>query len=172
MTFEGHLVACRQELVAYCRHLLWEKRELEDAVQDVVLCAFREFTSFTGGSFKRWLFAIATNVVFNLNRKRRSRPVPPVEPVDAAVELGLEEAYDAILKDPSRALSTLDEPLRSCLEQLNDSERAIFLLRSIVELKYQEIAEALAVPVGTVMGTLSRARIKLRKLLAERSHAM
>ena len=172
MQFEALLAPCRHELVAYCRHLLWEKRELEDAVQDVVLCAFREFPSFAGGSFKRWLFAIATHVVFNLNRKHRARPVPAVEPADPAAELGLEEAYDAVLKNPSRALAALDEPLKSCLEQLSDSERAVFLLRSIAELKYQEIAEALSLPIGTVMGTLSRARIKLRKLLAERAHAM
>jgi RNA polymerase sigma-70 factor (ECF subfamily) len=171
--FEAQLSELRRELVPYCRHLLWAKRELEDAVQEVVFQALRSQPRFSGGDLKRWLFRVATNTVYNLNRKHRDRPVESVDrPQEISMQIGLEETYEEILRDPSRVPENLDGALRSGLESLNDSERAVMLLRSICEFKYHEIADVLSIPIGTVMGTLARARAKIREHLAERLNAV
>ena len=56
----------------------------------------------------------------------------------------------------------LDEELVAALQKLNDAERAVLLMRAIGDLRYREIAECLGVPLGSVMGNLSRARQKMR----------
>jgi RNA polymerase sigma-70 factor (ECF subfamily) len=169
--FITHAEACRSELFALCRALLWEKGDLEDAVQEVLIQALRAYPRFEAGTnFKRWFFRVATLTIYNLNRKRR--PVPSLSPEPEAersfeAELLLEDSYDSVLKDPDRIVSSLGEPLRRSMENLNETERAVFLLRGLGDLKYSDIAEALDIPIGSVMGNLARARTKLRKSLAE-----
>jgi RNA polymerase sigma-70 factor (ECF subfamily) len=173
--FLRDLEACRHELVAFCRSLLWRKGDLEDALQEVLLQATRAFPRFREGTrFKAWLFRVAAHTVWNLNRKGRGRAperaAPPDDPPDPDVELRLEEAYESILKEPERVLSSLGGELRRAVGLLNETERTVFLLRSLCDLKYQEIAETLEMPLGSVMGNLGRARAKLRKALVEFSH--
>src|SRR5207249_1950763 len=103
--------------------------------------------------------------------KRRPAPSPRPKPESSEMniddELRLEDSYDGVLKDPERIVSSLGQPLRRSMEHLNETERAVFLLRGLGDLKYQDIAEALEIPIGSVMGNLARARTKLRKSLAE-----
>lgn len=173
MDFTDLLESCRSELLAYCRHLVWRREDLDDALQEVVLQAFKAFPRFSAGDFKRWLFQVATNTVYNLNRKRRDAPVDSPEPAaDMGIQLELEEAYEAVLRDPQGALDRFGGSVREAVEKLSHNERAVFLLRSICDFKYQEIASTLSIPIGSVMGHLARARSKLRRHLAERRHAM
>lgn len=171
--FARELEACRTELVSFCRSLLWKKADLEDALQEVLLQAVKAFPRFVPGTrFKSWLFQVATNTVFNLNR-RRGAGAPAVRETaaeDPESELRLEEAYEAVLKDPARVVAALGSELRRAVENLNEIERTVLLLRSVCDLKYQEIADALGIPLGSVMGNLGRARAKLRKSLVEYSH--
>ncbi len=169
--FVALISAVRGELLALCRSLLWEKGDLEDAVQEVLVQAIRAYPRFEAGTnFKRWFFRVATLTIYNLNRKRRPAPRAAQEPdaeMSIEAELRIEDNYDSVLKDPDRIVSSLGEPLRRSMERLNDTERAVFLLRGLGDLKYQDIAEALEIPIGSVMGNLARARTKLRKALAE-----
>ncbi|MCI0655762.1 MAG: sigma-70 family RNA polymerase sigma factor [Acidobacteria bacterium] len=163
------------ELVSFCRALLWKKADLEDALQEVLLQAVKAYHRFVPGTrFKSWLFQVATNTVFNLNRKSGACPPARREAsaVDPAIELKLEDSYEAVLKDPARVVAALRSELRRAVEELNEIERTVLLLRSMCDLKYQEIAEALGIPLGSVMGNLGRARAKLRKALVEYSHEM
>lgn len=172
--FIQEVEACRTELVSLCRALLWRKEEVEDAVQEVLLQAIRAYPRFVPGTrFKSWLFRVAAHTVFNLNRKRGARPpaaVEPVAPGDVESELRLEDAYEDVLKDPARVVAALGPEVRRAVERLNETERTVLLLRSLCELRYQEIAETLGIPLGSVMGNLGRARAKVRKALAELSH--
>jgi RNA polymerase sigma-70 factor (ECF subfamily) len=173
--FLRELGACRHELVAFCRSILWKKDDLEDALQEVLLQAVKAFPRFQEGTrFKAWLFRVATHTLWNINRKGRAGPRPgdiaPSDPQDLEVELRLEEAYEFILKDPGRIVTGLGGELRRAVELLNDTERTVFLLRSLCDLRYREIAQALAIPLGSVMGNLGRARAKLRKALVEFVH--
>jgi RNA polymerase sigma-70 factor (ECF subfamily) len=171
MRFQDQLEPCRLELMAYCRHLLWRREDLEDAVQEVVLQAFRAFPRYSPGDFKRWLFQIATHTVYNLNRKHRDYPAAVPEPeTGAEAELQLEEAYETVLRNPAEI--PFEGALAESLARLTENERSVLLLRSICDFKYQEIASTLSIPIGSVMGHLARARMKIRKVLAERRHAM
>jgi RNA polymerase sigma-70 factor (ECF subfamily) len=164
--------ACRKELIAFCRTLLWKKEDLEDALQEVLLQAMRAYPRFVPGTrFKSWLFQVATHTIHNLNRRARPRPLEVRDvAVGPEVELRLEDEYEAVLKRPERVLASLGGGLRRAVDRLNDTERTVFLLRSLCELKYQEIAETLEIPLGSVMGNLGRARAKLRQALVEFSH--
>lgn len=172
--FLEQLEAGRMDVITICRTLLWDKCALEDAVQEVVVQALSSASRFDPRmDFRTWLRRVATYTVFGLNRRTREfRPlaVEAQQEEDLARELGLEQAYEMVLKDPARIVSLLGKELRRALDALNDTERAVFLLRSICEMKYREIAEYLGVPLGSVMGNLGRARAKLRKTLAECSH--
>ena len=173
--FARELQACRGELVSFCRSLLWKKEDLEDTLQDVLLQAVKAYPRFVPGTrFKSWLFQVATHTVYNLNRKRGANPptlregASPAD--DPETELRLEDAYEAVLKDPARLVAALRSEVRRAVENLNEVERTVLLLRSLSDMKYQEIADVLGIPLGSVMGNLGRARAKLRKALVEFSH--
>lgn len=173
--FLAGLEAHRHELIGFCRWMLWNKSDLEDAVQETILQAIRAYPRFTPGTnFRSWLFRVAAQTIFNLNRKRRPIYVEEIEAAapSAETELALEDAYDRVLEDPDRFLSSLGEGLRSALESLGETERAALLLRSICGMRYREIANLLDIPIGTVMSHLSRGRAKLRRILAEHAYAM
>lgn len=173
--FLRELEGCKRELIAFCRHLLWRKGDLEDALQEVLVQALGAYPRFVPGTnFKRWLFQVAAHTIFNLNRKGRAVPAclpeAPDGGLDPGEELRLEEAYESVLKDPERVLAALQGELRRAVGLLNETERMVLLLRSLGDLKYQEIAELLRIPLGSVMGNLGRARAKLRKALVEYAH--
>lgn len=172
--FLTQLEAHRGDVIGICRALLWDKNALEDAVQEVIIQALTSASRFDARlEFRAWIRRLATYTVFGLNRKNREiRPLgsEAEEEGDIAKELSLEQAYESVLKDPARIVSSLGSKLRRAVEGLNDTERTVFLLRSICEMKYREITETLSLPLGTVMGSLGRARAKLRKALAEYVH--
>jgi DNA-directed RNA polymerase specialized sigma24 family protein len=68
-----------------------------------------------------------------------------------------------LLEGPDGVLEHLDGPLADALGELPAAERAILLLRAVGEFSYEEIHELLSIPLGSVMGYLSRARLKLRR---------
>ena len=172
--FLAQLEACKGDLIALCRGLVRDKNDLEDAVQDSIVQALGAYPRFTPGTnFKGWLLQVATHTVYNLNRKRRPVPIPNAEPgqePSLEAELSLEDAYEGILREPERVIATLRPQLGRAVGQLPEAERTVFLLRSLCEMKYQDIAQTLSVPLGSVMGYLGRARAKLRKSLSEYVH--
>lgn len=173
--FMGNLESCKADILGLCRTLLWDRTELEDALQEVILQALRSFSRFAAGSdFRAWIGRIAVHTVYNINRKKRRFPALSAAPESASggweQELVLEETYQAILREPDRILADLDKVLRRELQRLNESERAALVLRSLCDLKYSEIAVVLKMPLGSVMGNIGRARAKLRKALARSPH--
>lgn len=157
----------RRELEIYCRRLIWNEHEVEDAIQNAVLNAFKAFDRYQEEShFRAWMFRIVTHEVFKLNRKhgRRAQFEQPVEPeaLDAlpALEGGVE--YRDWLAAPDALANALDQKLLAALQTLTEAERAVLLLRAIGEFHYREIAESLDIPMGSVMGNLARARRKMQ----------
>lgn len=146
--------------VAY-RHL-GHDQDAQDAVQDSFLKAFLHLGAFDGRSgFLTWLLRIVTNSALDVGRKRRRRPVLHLED-------GADSDYGAVVHhDPTVELRRAD--LRKILDraigQLSPTLRAPFILFAEAELSYKDIAEALEIPVGTVMSRLHDARGKLRLFL-------
>lgn len=154
-----------------CR-LLGDSSEACDVVQEVFLKVFRKVGSFRGdSSLKTWIYRIAVNEGYNYQRwySRHRRQ-----------EVGLEgdaeggPSYSQRLSDPGR--SPLDcavaqerhGMIQAALSRLNASFRAAVVLRDVEELSYEEIAEILRVPLGTVKSRILRGREALRRELAGR----
>ena len=174
--FEAELAAVRTALLAYCRHLLWNGSQLEDALQTTLLTAFRHFDEFQlGTSFRAWIFRIATYEIFNLNRRsereRRTFVRWEEERMDVVQELERETSYDELLRDPETLMQALGEELRGAILKLNSNERSVLLLRIVGGFSTAETAHILGMPAGTVMGLLGRARRKLRLDLGQRARA-
>ncbi len=151
---------------------MWDLGDLGDVLR-TVLDRYRQTLPPAGPDFdlRKWLLRTTVLTAHDINRKRRPARRGDVEPeADLSEELRLEDSYRHLLKNPERMISGLGQPLRNALIQLSELDRAVFLLRCLCELKYQEIADAIDVPVGTVMGSLVRSRIQLRKALAEQIH--
>ncbi len=151
------------DLENYSRRMVFDRRDCEDALQNAVLRAFAAFDRYhDDGSFRAWMFKILTNEIFAINRKRGrvTKFEVAVEPQEMEEFAGLDFAPAAAGPLSWETLAdALDEELLVALQSLNDSERAV---RAIGDLRYREISECLGIPLGSVMGNLSRARQKMR----------
>ena len=140
--------------------------DADDLAQETFVRAWGAIGRFeTGQPLYPWLARIVTNQAYSLFRHRKRRPEESIEPhVEAGRQWGVDD-------DPSEH-SARDEHharLRECFGELAPEHQAVLSLRVMQDLSYEEIASALAVPIGTVMSRLSRARADLRRRLAERT---
>jgi len=162
--FLSLLQPIERDLENYSRRMVFDRRDFEDALQNAVLRAFRAFDRYhDDASFRAWMFRILTNEIFAINRKRGrvAEFEIAVEPEEMEEFAGLDFGNEAPLSWDSLA-DALDEELLAALQSLNQSERAVLLMRAIGDLRYREISECLGIPLGSVMGNLSRARQKMR----------
>ena len=151
------IVACIPALRRYARALTGDAWAADDLVQDTLERACAKWRLWRVGSdLRAWLFTIMHNVW--LNQVRQARQAPPrgalVDIDDAAQELRAPEAEPGLLID-----------LQRCLLQLPQEQRAVLLLAALEDFSYDEIAKVLAIPAGTVMSRLSRARVRLAELM-------
>ncbi len=162
------------ELVPPLRAAAWaftrNAHDAEDAVQDALYRAYRRLDSFERGTnFRGWLFRILHNVC--INRAQRF-VVPPVDATDFDPEDNHHPVPDirAIGELPSVADRHFDDRVKAALDALPEVYRTPFVMFSLGAMKYEEIAEALHIPIGTVMSRLYRARIRLREALLDYAH--
>ena len=112
-----------------------------------------------------WLARIGTNLAYSLFRRRKRRPETPLEPLlEAGRQWGVEDDPAAHAERAEREVR-----LRECFESLAPEHQAVLALRAVQDLSYDAIAQALGVPVGTVMSRLSRARAELKRRMGEGS---
>jgi len=151
-------------------------------LQSAVANAFRDFDKYSEGTnFRAWIFRYVT--LETLNRNRAARRLPgdldqhstDEQPTVQADALDIASfRLETLLDDPEVVLDHCDGVVAESVGQLTEQERRILLLRAIGEFKYREIAEILDIPMGTVMGLLSRARTQLRSKLLDyaRQHGL
>jgi len=154
--------------------LVRNREDAADLSQEAFVKVFLHLDTFKGDSnFATWLFRIANNLAIDLIRRRgSSAPVEFEEDAAAIVEgseihaAGIAAHLDA---NPQRQTlrRELGEKLEEALAQLPEKHRAILLLREVEGLSYEQIAEALEIPPGTVMSRLFHARAKMQKLLSD-----
>lgn len=143
--------------VAY--RLTGDHDDAQDVVQEVLLRVRRGLETYRPGSMEGWLSRITTNVFLDEVRRRRRRPAEAL-PVDAEAVLPASPAPEEAL-----AASVLPEDVQDALLRLPDEFRAAVVLCDVAGLSYQEIGDALGVPVGTVRSRIHRGRALLRKSL-------
>lgn len=147
--------------------------DAEDLVQDASLLAWRGFASFEAGTnFRAWFFRILSNAFYSRYRKTR-REGQAVE-LEEVPELYLWRQSSAaglndVLQDPAAALlARLDaEEVNAAIAALPEEYRMVAALYFMDDLPYQEIADMLGIPIGTVRSRLHRARRQLQRALWE-----
>ena len=144
----------------YARWLTRNDMEAEDVVQDACIRAMRFLPSLRDGNARRWLFAIVRNAWYS----RAARRTGSVE--RSPLGTGSSELPDNA-PDPEERLLRQHavSRVRQALEQLPPDFREVLVLREFEEMSYKEIASVVAVPIGTVMSRLARARDRLSALL-------
>lgn len=135
----------------------------EDVAQEVFLRAWRGLKTFRGQSaFKTWLYQVATNTA-RTHFARHSRRQE--EPAGTLAEEGPDSPPPAVSRENVEADVIRRDRIDHALAALPADQRQIVVLRDVEGFEYKEIAELLAIPIGTVESRLFRARAKLRRLL-------
>lgn len=169
----------RVELTAFSYRMLGAASEAEDAVQETLLRAWRSFDHFEGRSALRsWLYRIATNVCLDMlnSAQRRARPMDlgPAQSADTPLPEPLPEVTwiqpipdDRVIPaggDPAET-AELRETVRlafvAALQHLPPRQRAVLILREVLQWKADEVADLLETSVASVNSALQRARTSL-----------
>jgi len=167
-SFEYLALPLCDQLYNFAHWLTQDRSEAEDLVQEAFVKALRGFSGFQAGTnFRAWIFRILRNTFLT------SR---------TGLKLSHEEAeLDSIMAaDPSPEAILISKAdrgvVRQAMQELPVPFREILLLCEVEEMGYEEIAQVLAIPIGTVMSRLHRARKALRAKLIDRikggSHGM
>jgi RNA polymerase sigma-70 factor (ECF subfamily) len=139
--------------------------DAQDVVQDAFVNAYQSLASFKGDAeFFTWLYRIAFNTAVSLRRRRRAMVslesgrdgeavIDPQDPSpEARPGMALERSEDEAL-------------VQTALNRLSAEHRSVLVLKDIEGMKYEQIAEVVGVPIGTVRSRIHRARLELRELL-------
>ncbi len=151
--FEALALPHLETLYRVARRLTRSDHEAEDLVQETYLKALRAFGRYEARAcgIRPWLLRILNNAF--LNRQARDRTAPR-----ATEQQVLDQRPDEPLPPPELDYEQLDGEVKGALDALSPEFRMVLLLWATDELSYQEIAEILDVPIGTVMSRLHRAR--------------
>jgi RNA polymerase sigma-70 factor (ECF subfamily) len=131
--------------------------DAQDLVQDVLLRVQRGLATYQPGSMEAWLSRITTNAFLDRVRQKKRRPTDALP----------EDDPDRVLPSSESAAEALDaavlpEHLQQALADLPEDYRAAVVLCDVLGFSYEEIAESLDVPVGTVRSRIHRGRARLR----------
>jgi RNA polymerase sigma-70 factor (ECF subfamily) len=172
----------RRELLVHCYRMLGSVHEAEDLVQDTLVRAWKAWAGYdpARASVRTWLYRIATNACLTALEGRARRPLPsglgrPSEDPDAPLTPSFEIPWlqpfpDARLDDPGHRLArrgTLRLALLAAMQTLPPKQRAVLILRDVLEFSAAEVAGFLDTTPAAVNSALQRARAGLGGLSAD-----
>ena len=139
----------------------------EDVVQETFLKAWKNLHRFERGTnFKAWIFTILTNAVIN-DYRRASRAPAMLTDFSEVEPAGPVETPHLTADDVAGLGDRLGDPAKRALDRVPAEFRLVFLLATLEDMSYKDIAAMLGIPMGTVMSRLFRARTILREELAD-----
>ena len=137
---------------ALCRRIMGNEADTDDATQEALLAICRGITRFDGrSSFSTWLYRVSTNACLDELRRKGRRPIAMDADVMPAVTVS-----DRFADDIADRLE-----IDRALAQLSPDFRVAVVLRDLCQLDYDEIAQVLAIPAGTVRSRIARGRAQL-----------
>ena len=157
-TFEQTVMPHLNDAYNLARWLTRNTQDAEDVVQEAYLRAFRFFEGFRGESERTWLLKIVRNTCYTWLQKNRAWEA--TTPFDEEIHSSGIESHSPetlLLRNADREL------VNQALEELPPLFREVLVLLELDGLSYNEIAEVLGVPIGTVMSRLARGRRRLRE---------
>lgn len=161
--FEKLALPLLDPLYNFARWLSGDPDEARDLVQETFVKALRGLGSFQEGTnFRAWMFRILRNT-FLTSRTGLDRRMTEQED-----ETGFDEAVVTLDTPELAVIRQADaEMVQQAIAKLTPAFREVLLLADIEEMKYQEVAEALGIPIGTVMSRLARARKHVREYIVQ-----
>ncbi len=167
--FEEDALALSDQVYNVARHLAGSREEAEDLVQETYARAFRSWRQFQAGTnLRAWLLRILTNL--NIDRGRRQQRAPQMQ----ALEANDYFLYDTLAQDgggptdEEKVVERLSQDdIVSALSAVPHDFRDVIVLVDIGDFSYQDAAQILDIPIGTVMSRLHRGRRVLKRELAE-----
>ncbi len=163
--FEELISLYEKKVFNYCYRMTNCREDAEDLTQEVFLKVYRSLPSFKGNSqFSTWLYRIAHNICIDKFRKQKAVVVPLVkgeEDEEREIQLKAEgpSPEDILLSKEQQSV------IQKGIESLKPDYRSVIVLRDIQHYSYEEIADILKLPLGTVKSHISRARAALRQAL-------
>ncbi len=167
--FEEDALALSDQVYRVARHLVRDREEADDLMQETYARAFRSWRSFTPGTnLRAWLLRILTNLNIDRGRKQQRSPdLQPLEEGDYFLYNKLEETSDGPT-DEERVVERLSQDdVVSALSSVPHDFRDVVVLVDIGDFTYADAAQILDIPVGTVMSRLHRGRRILKQAMAE-----
>jgi RNA polymerase sigma-70 factor (ECF subfamily) len=162
--FEELAMPLFDQLYNFARWLTQDTAEAEDLVQETYTKALRGFASFqVGTNFRAWMYRILRNSFLSSRTGLKTMVTIDEEANENLLPAETTTPESILIGQAKR------ESVQQALEDLPVPYREILLLCEVEEMSYQEIAETLAIPIGTVMSRLFRARKALRDLLCKNS---
>ena len=167
--FEEEALALSDQVYRVARHLAGSREDADELVQETYARAFRSWRSYTPGTnLRAWLLRILTNL--NIDRGRRQQRTPPMQGLEANDYFlydRLSES-DGGLSDEDKVVERLSQDdIVSALSAVPHDFRDVIVLVDIGDFSYQDAAQILDIPIGTVMSRLHRGRRILKRELAE-----
>jgi RNA polymerase sigma-70 factor (ECF subfamily) len=164
----------RRELLAHCYRMTGSLHDAEDLVQETYLRAWKSYKGFQGkSSVRTWLYRIATNTSLTALDGRARRPLPtglgapssdPVDDIHARAEVPWLEPLPDEAADPSSIVGSRESvrlAFIAALQHLSPRQRAVLVLREVLQWKAAEVADALGTSTAAVNSLLQRARAQL-----------
>ena len=153
-----------RELYGLAYSLTGNAADAEDVVQQALVGALRGISSYEGrSSLKTWLYTIVINQASKTRRSLRLRRASPLEAGEIPDSAARGSGKGAVHNGNSTAAVDHQLDVTTMLEALSHEHREVMVLREMHQMSYEEIAEALAIPRGTVESRLFRARRFLRE---------
>jgi len=170
--FEEEALQLSDQVYRVARRLVSTREEAEDLVQETYARAFRSWRSFTPGTnLRAWLLRILTNL--NIDRGRRKQRTPDEQPLEEG-DYFLYNRLEQSTRDGNTAEERVVERLSqddivTALSAVPHDFRDVVVLVDIGDFTYQDAAQILDIPIGTVMSRLHRGRRILKRELADRA---
>jgi RNA polymerase sigma-70 factor (ECF subfamily) len=157
-----------ERLLVIAWAIIGDRHWAEDVVQEVAVVAWRKYDQFDPNTdFNAWTAQITRNIARRRRDHERRRQGADLDHVDFTLAARPEEGTT----DPSPAAPLfgleLDDTMTSALGQLSEVARSCFMLRSVLDFSYKEIADVLEIPAGTAMSHVHRARQQLALALVD-----
>ena len=168
--FEEEALDLSDQVYRVARHLAGSREEAEDLMQETYARAFRSWRSYTPGTnLRAWLLRILTNL--NIDRGRRKQRAPqeqPLEEGDYFLYNRLEQTTHDGAAEEDRVVERLSQDdIVAALSAVPHDFRDVIVLVDIGDFSYQDAAQILDIPIGTVMSRLHRGRRILKRELAD-----